>query len=120
MAPEEVFAHDRRATKARTEMTPADKRTLQSKLKQERKKRSQILGSAVVKFGGGGSSSGSASAAAGYAKQPKSVKEAKDMALESLVKTGKGVTVVGKPNAGSKNGKVKAKPSLDGAAQLKL
>lgn len=114
-APEEVFAHDQRATKAKSEMTSADKRHLRAKIKHERKKRSQVIGNAVVKFANGTRSS--ASGAAGLNKQPKTVREAKDVALESLVKTGKGVTVVGKLQKGKERDKQRP---LNGAAQIKL
>jgi U3 small nucleolar RNA-associated protein MPP10 len=54
------------------------------KARKARKKRQDALAGAVGKFGSRGR------------KVPKNVKEAKDVALKSLVKTGKGVTVVGK------------------------
>ena len=57
----------------------------------------QVLRSTVVKFA---SNNPSASSAAGLMKQPKSINQAKNKALESLVKTGKGVTVVGKSRTG--------------------
>ncbi|KAG8922503.1 hypothetical protein FRC01_013946 [Tulasnella sp. 417] len=118
LAPEEMFAFDPRAATSKTEMSPAEKKALRTKVKHERKAQGQMINGAVVKFSN--NAGGSATAAAGLknGKQPKNAKEAKDAALESLVKTGKGVTVVGKPHVGkSTNTKDKAR---EGGASLKL
>ncbi|KIO31136.1 hypothetical protein M407DRAFT_220899 [Tulasnella calospora MUT 4182] len=118
LAPEEMFAFDPRATTSKTEMSPGEKKALRTKVKHERKAQGQMINGAVVKFSN--NAGGSATAAAGLknGKQPKNAKEAKDAALESLVKTGKGVTVVGKPHVGkSTNVKDKAR---EGGASLKL
>ncbi|KAG8931489.1 hypothetical protein FRC02_002668 [Tulasnella sp. 418] len=96
LAPEEVFAHDVAATRSKSELTPTENKALRSKRKKFKKKQRQALDMAVDKF---------ARKNAPGNKQPKTAKEAKDMALESLVKSGKGVTVVGKPHAGKQLGK---------------
>ncbi|KAG8974897.1 hypothetical protein FRB90_009679, partial [Tulasnella sp. 427] len=118
LAPEEMFAFDHRATTSKTEMSPAEKKALRTKVKHERKAQGQMINGAAVKFSD--NARGSATAAAGLktGKQPKNVKEAKNMALESLVKTGKGVTVVAKPHVG-KNANEKDK-AREGGAALKL
>ncbi|KAG8906223.1 hypothetical protein FRB99_007369 [Tulasnella sp. 403] len=122
LAPEEVFAHDPRAAKSKNEMTPSEKKSLHTKVKHAKKRKKEVLGGAVVKFAESGHKSASANAAAGLLrdaqKRPKNAKEAKDLALESLVKSGKGVTVVGKPHmAKNKSGK-KSEPK--DAVHLKL
>lgn len=118
LAPEETFAFDPRAATSKTEMSPGEKKALRAKVKHERKAQGQAINGAVVKFSN--SAGGSATAAAGLknGKHPRNAREAKDAALDSLVKTGKGVTVVGKPHVGkSVNGKDKAR---EGGASFKL
>ena len=81
LAPEEVYAPASSDLRARSELTPAEKRALRNKQKVNKKARDAIDKS-VQKFG-----------------RPKGmgdVKRQKEAALKSLVKSGKGVTVVGK------------------------
>ncbi|KAI6036079.1 U3 small nucleolar ribonucleoprotein complex, subunit Mpp10 [Pisolithus microcarpus] len=73
LAPEEIFAPASSDPRVRSELTPAEKRALRTKQRKARKKEP------VDKFA-----------------KKKGVKEQKDAALKSLVKSGKGVTVVGK------------------------
>ncbi len=90
LAPQEVHVPLRESRiSSRTELTPQEKQSAhQKKLKVRRKQRDKLAVS-VANFG---------------KKTPKNVKEAKASALESLVKRGKGVTVVGKEgNEGSQS-----------------
>ncbi len=80
LAPEEVFKPSPSDLKARSEMTPAEKRALRGKVRKVNKKRRDHLDKAVDK----------------YAKSKGGVKKQKEAALETAVKSGKGVTVVGK------------------------
>ncbi|KAI6005490.1 Mpp10 protein-domain-containing protein [Pisolithus albus] len=80
LAPEEIFAPTSSDPRVRSELTPAEKRALRTKQRKARKKERDLLEKSVDKF----------------AKKKKGVKEQKDAALKSLVKSGKGVTVVGK------------------------
>jgi U3 small nucleolar RNA-associated protein MPP10 len=82
LAPEEVFAPQAAQLKARTELTPAEKRSLRNKQKKAYKKQHATLDQSVQSFA--------------KAKGAGGVKKQKDAALKSLVKTGKGVTVIGK------------------------
>lgn len=92
LAPEEVFTPSSSDLRARTELTPAQKRALHSKEKKTKKKQRDALEKSVDKF----------------AKTSKgSIKKQKEAALKSVVKTGKGVTVIGKKSkeASTKKGK---------------
>uniref|UniRef100_A0A0W0EXV0 U3 small nucleolar ribonucleoprotein protein MPP10 n=1 Tax=Moniliophthora roreri TaxID=221103 RepID=A0A0W0EXV0_MONRR len=82
LAPEEVFTPAASDLRAKSEMTPAEKQALRRKERKARKKRRDALETSVDK----------------YAKSKKvgSVKKQKEEALKSVVKSGKGVTVVGK------------------------
>ncbi|KIY71598.1 Mpp10 protein [Cylindrobasidium torrendii FP15055 ss-10] len=80
LAPEEVHKPEAADLKSRSEMTPEEKRALHNKTKKANKKRKEQLNGAVDK----------------YAKPKGSVKQQKEDALKSVVKNGKGVTVVGK------------------------
>ncbi|KAG8874726.1 hypothetical protein FRB97_005684 [Tulasnella sp. 331] len=125
LAPQEVFAHDVRATKSKTELTPDEKKNIRGKIKKTGKRNRVIINSALTNVkmaNGNGKTGGSASAAAGFGKKqgPKTVREAKGMALESLVKTGKGVTVVGKEHVGKAHGNKRLGGDLKGAGNLKL
>ena len=82
LAPEEVFAPQAAQLKARSELTPAEKRSLRNKQKKAHKKQRATLEQRVESFG--------------KAKGVSGVKKQKDAALKSLVKSGKGVTVIGK------------------------
>ncbi|KAG1864167.1 Mpp10 protein [Suillus subalutaceus] len=79
LAPEEVFKTASSDPRARSELTPAEKRTLRAKERKARKKTRDTLDRSVDK----------------YAKM-KGIKKQKDAALKNVVKSGKGVTVVGK------------------------
>ncbi|KAK0465145.1 U3 small nucleolar ribonucleoprotein complex, subunit Mpp10 [Desarmillaria tabescens] len=80
LAPEEVFAPSPSDLRSRSEMTPSEKQALRAKERKARKKRRDQLNTAVDK----------------YARTKGSVKSQKKDALEMAVKSGKGVTVVGK------------------------
>lgn len=83
LAPEEIFAPSPADAQARSELTPAQKRSLHNKQRKTKKKARDALDKSVDK----------------YAKKINgigAVKKQKQAALESVVKTGKGVTVVGK------------------------
>ncbi|KII94333.1 hypothetical protein PLICRDRAFT_50314 [Plicaturopsis crispa FD-325 SS-3] len=85
LAPEEVFAPSPSDTRSRSELTPAEKRALRGKERKARKKSRDALEKSVDK----------------YAKKVRGiggVKKQKQEALESVVKKGRGVTVVGKKN----------------------
>jgi U3 small nucleolar RNA-associated protein MPP10 len=90
MAPEEI--HERSSTdpRSRGELSPKEKRAARNKLKKAKKKARDALGSRVDKFV--------------KAKGPSGIKAQKSAALRSIIKSGKGVTVVGKPNKGSSRG----------------
>ncbi|KAK0245809.1 Mpp10 protein [Armillaria nabsnona] len=80
LAPEEVFAPSSADLRSRSEMTPSEKQALRAKERKARKKKRDQLDTAVDK----------------YAKTKGSIKSQKKVALETAVKSGKGVTVVGK------------------------
>lgn len=80
LAPEEVFAPNPADLRARSELTPVEKRALRTKERKARQKTRDALEKSVDK----------------YAKVRGSVKKQKQAALETVVKSGKGVTVVGK------------------------
>ena len=92
LAPEEVFAPpSAQDLQARSELTPAQKRALRNKEKKAKKKARDTLEKSVDKFA--------------QSRRPSSVKKQKDAALKSVVKSGKGVTVVGKQAKDLKLGK---------------
>ncbi|KAJ7786353.1 U3 small nucleolar ribonucleoprotein complex, subunit Mpp10 [Mycena metata] len=82
LAPEEVFATTSADPRARSELTPAEKKALRGKQRKAKKKSRDTLNTSVDKYakmkGIGG------------------IKKQKQAALASVVKIGKGVTVVGK------------------------
>ncbi len=82
LAPEEVFAPSNNALRARSELTPIEKRALRNKEKKAKKKARDTLEKSVDT----------------YAKMRgiRGVKKQKEAALKSIVKGGKGVTVIGK------------------------
>lgn len=82
LAPEEVFAPSAGDLRARGELTPAEKRALRNKQKKTNKKARDTLEKTVDKFA--------------RANKISHVKKQKDAALKSVVKSGKGVTVIGK------------------------
>ena len=87
LAPEEVFAANSAIPVARSEMNPAEKRALRTKERKLKAKQRQKLETSVDKFA------------------RKSVKQQKKTALESVVKSGKGVTVIGKEKSKGKGKK---------------
>ncbi|KAH9898432.1 U3 small nucleolar ribonucleoprotein complex, subunit Mpp10 [Cubamyces lactineus] len=97
LAPEEVYAPASSDLRARSELTPAEKRALRNKQKKAKKKVHDAIQKTAEKLG-----------------RPKGVgdvKRQKDAALKTLVKSGKGVTVVGKKGKeleGGKRGKSKS------------
>ncbi|KDQ63722.1 hypothetical protein JAAARDRAFT_169865 [Jaapia argillacea MUCL 33604] len=82
LAPEEVFAANPNDLRARSELTPTEKRALHNKQKKAKRKARDKLDKSVDKFA--------------RSNRIGSVKKQKEQALKSVVKTGKGVTVVGK------------------------
>lgn len=85
LAPEEIFSASG-PSRARSELTPVEKRTQRSKERKQRKRQGDFLEKGVDKF-------------AKAAKSIGGVKKQKQAALDSIVKHGKGVTVVGKQSA---------------------
>ncbi|EIN13712.1 Mpp10 protein [Punctularia strigosozonata HHB-11173 SS5] len=86
LAPEEVFAPSSSDVRARSELTPAEKRSLHNKQKKAKKQARDALERRVGKVAQMNTGS----------KHPSSVKKQKEEALKSVVKSGKGVTVIGK------------------------
>ncbi|KAL6309986.1 U3 small nucleolar ribonucleoprotein complex, subunit Mpp10 [Sparassis latifolia] len=84
LAPEEVFAPSARDLRARSELAPVEKRALRNKQKKAKKRTRDALEKTVDKFARTNRLGG--------------IKRQKDAALKSVVKSGKGVTVVGKKN----------------------
>lgn len=82
LAPEEVFAPLSSNPRARSEMTPAEKKALRGKERKAKQKTRDALDKSVDKYA--------------RMKRGDGVKKQKQVALESVVKSGKGVTVVGK------------------------
>lgn len=82
LAPEEVFAPDAAQLKARSELTPEEKRALRNKQKKANKKARSTLSQTANLHS--------------KAKGIGGVKKQKEAALKSVVKSGKGVTVIGK------------------------
>ena len=87
MAPEEIHERSLTDPRSRGELSPKEKRAARNKLKKAKKKARDALDSNVDKFAKAKGSSG--------------IKAQKSAALQSIVKSGKGVTVVGKPKKGS-------------------
>ncbi|KZT74654.1 Mpp10 protein [Daedalea quercina L-15889] len=92
LAPEEVLQPpSAKDLQARSELTPAQKRALRNKDKKAKKKARDALEKSVDKFA--------------QSRRLGSVKRQKEAALKSVVKSGKGVTVVGKQAKDLKAGK---------------
>ncbi|KAL5518905.1 MPP10 [Sanghuangporus vaninii] len=91
LAPEEVFEPSSSDLRSKGELTPTEKRALRTKERKKRKKQRQVLEKSVDKFA--------------RPKGTKSAKKEKDDALKSLVKSGKGVTVIGKKSQELKKSK---------------
>lgn len=125
LAPQEVFAFDVRATKSKTELTPGEKKKIRGKVKKSGKRNSVMINDALTKVtmvgGKGKKNAWGATGFGGKNHAPKTVKEAKGVALDSLVKTGRGVTVVGKEHVGVKARKKGVQAGdLNGAGGFKL
>ena len=91
LAPEEVFAPSSSDPRARSELTPSEKRALRTKERKARKKSRDALDKGVDKFS--------------KVKGIGGVKKQKEAALKSVVKAGKGVTVIGKKTKDFTGGK---------------
>lgn len=97
LAPEELFAPPKAsALVARSELTPEEKQKARGKARKGKAAQQKALGDMAALYG-----------------KRKSVKEQKDEALKGLVKSGKGVTVVGK---GGKEVEKARKRQADAAA----
>lgn len=83
LAPEEVFNPSTSETRARSELTPTEKRVLRMRERKAKKKQRQTLEKSVDKV-------------AKVSRGISGAKKEKQTALQNIVKTGKGVTVVGK------------------------
>jgi U3 small nucleolar RNA-associated protein MPP10 len=82
LAPEEIYDRSSAGPRARGELSPKEKRATRNKLKKAKKKARDALDRGVDKFATTKGSGG--------------IKAQKSAALRSVVKSGKGVTVVGK------------------------
>ncbi|KAJ3985650.1 Mpp10 protein-domain-containing protein [Lentinula detonsa] len=82
LAPEEVFAPSQSSLRARSELTTAEKQALHRKERKAKKKTRDALNTSTDKYA--------------RARKGGSLKKQKEDALKSVVKAGKGVTVVGK------------------------
>ncbi|KAH9968934.1 U3 small nucleolar ribonucleoprotein complex, subunit Mpp10 [Russula dissimulans] len=86
MAPEEIYERSSTDPRSRGELSPKEKRAARNKMKKAKKKARDALDNSVEQFAKAKGSS---------------VKAQKSAALRSIVKSGKGVTMVGKPKKGS-------------------
>ncbi|KAJ3548405.1 hypothetical protein NM688_g5303 [Phlebia brevispora] len=84
LAPEEVFTTSASDLRAKSELTPAEKRALHNKQKKAKRKARDLLEKSVDQFA--------------RMKGRQSVNKQKEVALKNVVKSGKGVTVIGKKN----------------------
>lgn len=82
LAPEEIFATASSLQRARSELTPVERRALRTKERKARQRQRNALDKSIDKYAG--------------VRGRRSVKQQKQAALQSVVKHGKGVTVVGK------------------------
>ena len=85
LAPEEVFAPGSADPRTRSELAPIEKRALRNKQKKAKRKARDQLDRSVDKY-------------ARKVKGIRDVKRQKEDALKSVVKAGRGVTIVGKKN----------------------
>ena len=83
LAPEEIYERSSADPRVRGELSPKEKRTARNKLKRSKRKARDALESSVDRFA--------------KTKRSGGIKAQKSAALRSVVKSGKGVTVVGKP-----------------------
>ena len=88
LAPEEIYEPCSTAPCARGELSPKEKRAARNKRKRANKRARDTLDNSVDKFA--------------KTKRPGGIRAQKSAALRSLVKTGKGVTVVGKAKKGER------------------
>jgi U3 small nucleolar RNA-associated protein MPP10 len=88
LAPEEIYERSSADPRARGELSPKEKRTTRNKLKRSKRKARDALESSVDKFS--------------KTKRSGGIKAQKSAALRSIVKSGKGVTVVGKLKKGDR------------------
>ncbi|TFK57270.1 Mpp10 protein [Heliocybe sulcata] len=94
LAPEEVYAPSGSAPRSSSELTPAEKRALHNKQRKKKRKARDVLDKTVDKVA--------------RMRGVKNVKTQKEAALNSIVKSGKGVTVIGKKiDKGVKKGRSK-------------
>ena len=91
LSPEEIYATSSSLQRARSELTPVEKRALRTRERKARQRHRNALDKSVDKY----------AKATGLG----SVKRQKEAALKSVVKHGKGVTVVGKKIAKDKKTK---------------
>ncbi|KAF8642351.1 hypothetical protein AX16_009620 [Volvariella volvacea WC 439] len=91
LAPEEVFAPSSSELRSRSEMTPQEKKSLRNKQRKARQKSRDQLQKSTDKFA--------------KANKARSVKMQKEAALASVVRSGKGVTVMGKTSMRKQSGK---------------
>jgi len=89
LAPEEIYERSSSDPRVRGELSPKEKRAAQNKLKRAKKKARDVLDNSVDKFA--------------KTKRPGGTKAQKSAALRSIVKSGKGVTVVGKLKKGERD-----------------
>ena len=93
LAPEEVYRPSSSDLRAHQELTPVEKRALHNKQKKAKRKARDAIGTGVDKYA--------------KLKGTKGVKAQKEAALNSVVKNGKGITVIGKKVV---SGKKRSKP----------
>lgn len=89
LAPEEIYERSSSDPRVRGELSPNEKRAARNKLKRAKKRARDALDNSVDKFA--------------KTKRPGGIKAQKSAALRSIVKSGKGVTVVGKPKKGERD-----------------
>ena len=88
LAPEEIYERSS-SDRVRGELSPKEKRADRNKLKRAKKRARDALDNSVDKFA--------------KMKRPGGIKAQKSAALRSIVKSRKGVTVVGKPKKGERD-----------------
>jgi U3 small nucleolar RNA-associated protein MPP10 len=96
LAPEEVFTPSPSDLRVRSELTPTEKRAIRTKERKARKRTRDALDKGVDKY------------RKVNTKGIRAIKKQKEAALQSVVKSSKGVTVVGKKSKdilGKKEGK---------------
>jgi U3 small nucleolar RNA-associated protein MPP10 len=89
LTPEEIYERSSSDPRARGELSPEEKRAARNKQKRAKKRARDALDNSVDKFA--------------KTKRPGGIKAQKSAALRSIVKSGKGVTVVGKLKKGERD-----------------